>query len=271
MDAHTAQFILANCFQGTLLRDRTVILVTHHVELCLPAAEYVVALEHGRVKSAGPALLADLSTLEALASPTNSLVDEPHASEASTIRGLNVDLSLDSADMTDEEERPHPTRALYSEEHQDVGRVANSHYGLMLRAAGGWWYWLIFALVIAAAKHAHIWQNYTVEKWTQDDSPANTRRYLLPFAASAVYGVVVGTLRWVVLYGVGNVGFYARGSRVIHAQLLDKVMSATLGWFESTPRGRLLNVFGQDVYNLDALSADAFGRESRLTIVRRAE
>ena len=35
------------------MRGRTVILVSHHVQLCAPGASYVVALDNSRVKFAG--------------------------------------------------------------------------------------------------------------------------------------------------------------------------------------------------------------------------
>ncbi|KAJ9123263.1 hypothetical protein QFC22_001460 [Naganishia vaughanmartiniae] len=53
VDAHTAASIMRNCFQGPLMRNRTVILVSHHIQLVSPAAEYIVALEKGDVTYAG--------------------------------------------------------------------------------------------------------------------------------------------------------------------------------------------------------------------------
>jgi ABC-type sulfate/molybdate transport systems ATPase subunit len=53
VDAHTAQFLCEHLFCGPLLRGRTVILVTHHVDLVLPAASYVVRMLHGRIDMQG--------------------------------------------------------------------------------------------------------------------------------------------------------------------------------------------------------------------------
>lgn len=35
------------------MRGRTLILVSHHVQLCAPGASYIVALDNGRVSFAG--------------------------------------------------------------------------------------------------------------------------------------------------------------------------------------------------------------------------
>ncbi|EIW65942.1 hypothetical protein TREMEDRAFT_35671 [Tremella mesenterica DSM 1558] len=249
VDAHTAKFLVANAFQGTLFRYRTVILVTHHVELCLPAAEYVIVLENGRVTSAGPSQNADAEALTALASPKSPLHDddsenseEPHENQAEY-----------------EDGEDHKGRQVYTVEHQGVGRVASSHYWLMLRAAGGWSYWITWILLLSIAKATHFIQSYILERWCEDPSPNHQNGYLLLLILALSCGMVSGTGRWVWLYGVGNYGFYSRGSHLIHKELLGKVMAASVGWFEATPRGRLMNVFGQDIYNLDAVSADAFG------------
>lgn len=52
-----------------------------------------------------------------------------------------------------------------------------------------------------------------------------------------------------------------RMSRIIHDGLLDKLCSAPLSFFESTPNGRLLNVIGQDIWRIDSEAASEIGRE----------
>lgn len=53
VDSHTAAAIVKDCFQGPLMKNRTVILVSHHVQLVSPVAAYIVALENGDVTYAG--------------------------------------------------------------------------------------------------------------------------------------------------------------------------------------------------------------------------
>lgn len=45
---HTAQHLVSNCLSGDLALGRTIILVTHHITLCLPIASYLVELEKGK-------------------------------------------------------------------------------------------------------------------------------------------------------------------------------------------------------------------------------
>lgn len=50
---HTAQHLVQNALSGDLARDRTIILVTHHISLCLPIASYLIELSGGRVLRRG--------------------------------------------------------------------------------------------------------------------------------------------------------------------------------------------------------------------------
>lgn len=49
VDMHTAQHIVEHCLRGELARNRTIILVTHHITMCLSSASYVVELKSGKV------------------------------------------------------------------------------------------------------------------------------------------------------------------------------------------------------------------------------
>lgn len=52
LDVHTREHIHQHVLGGELLRGRTCILATHHLELCMPRAKYLVRLEQGALKSA---------------------------------------------------------------------------------------------------------------------------------------------------------------------------------------------------------------------------
>ena len=53
VDSHTAKWIFDNCIRGPLMHDRTCILVTHNLALCVPQSRYVVLLENGRIDIQG--------------------------------------------------------------------------------------------------------------------------------------------------------------------------------------------------------------------------
>jgi ABC-type multidrug transport system fused ATPase/permease subunit len=54
VDSHTAKWIFNNCIRGPLMHNRTCILVTHNLALCVPQSRYVVLLDNGKVDFQGP-------------------------------------------------------------------------------------------------------------------------------------------------------------------------------------------------------------------------
>lgn len=54
LDVHTAKWIVDKCFRGDLLQGRTVLLVTHNVNMVAPIANFVVSLgSDGQILSQG--------------------------------------------------------------------------------------------------------------------------------------------------------------------------------------------------------------------------
>jgi ABC-type multidrug transport system fused ATPase/permease subunit len=252
VDAHTAQFIFEECLTGSLLRGRTVVLVTHHVGLCLPGADYLVMLTRdGVIDRACPAAEARLSDTDliALGSPGEDRIDESPLSPRREVKDIN------------EPKRNLVARQHYTAENQAAGRVASSHYMLVFRAAGGWAYWFVLIGLLTGARGVSIWQMLWMEQWSGDPDPSAVGYYIAHYAGITLLGLVLGSVRWVWLYGVGNVGFYNAGSRRIHSMLLDRICGAPMSFFETTPGGRLMNLFGQDINRLDSQAADDFGRE----------
>lgn len=286
VDAHTAQFLVDECFRGKLLRGRTVVLVSHHVDLCLPVSDYVVAIADGRVHQACSSRRAHMASLVSLSSPSQASKDLPPTSPAAsksrleplealdTLVQLNAQTALapdndaalvreeeyDELLSIDERDRSH-TRDVYTKEHQEVGHVRSGHYWLVITAAGGAGYWFIWILLYGGTKALSWSIDWVMKLWTGDPDPKpHLDYYIKLFLALRIVWIIVGAARWVWLYGIGNVGFYSAGTKKIHRDLFKTIVNAPLSFFESTPSGRLLNVFSQDIKRLDSSSADDFGR-----------
>lgn len=68
LDVHTAKWIVDKCFRGSLVRGRTVLLVTHNVALIAPVSSYAVVLNStGKVVRQGSlnTILLESSALQA--------------------------------------------------------------------------------------------------------------------------------------------------------------------------------------------------------------
>ncbi|EIW65943.1 hypothetical protein TREMEDRAFT_35758 [Tremella mesenterica DSM 1558] len=242
VDAHTSQYILKECFQGSIVRNRTVVLVTHHVNLCLPASEYFISLKDGEIEQACPSNQVNISNLILLP-------DEPKPSD-----------SVNSMKITKTMDEPNRIRQVYKTEHRAIGRVSASHYWLVFSAAGGPFYWFLLLLLLVMTRLSDVLQAIVLERWSADPDPNHLDWNLELYVGVVTLGVVFGGLRWIWLYGIKSVGFTSRASRVIHEKLLKRLLNAPLGWYEGTPGGRIMNVVGQDVWNIDACTPDGFGR-----------
>ncbi|ODO08357.1 ATP-dependent bile acid transporter [Cryptococcus wingfieldii CBS 7118] len=263
VDAHTAQNIFAECLQGGLLETRTTVLVTHHVRLVLPAASFIIALtKDGKVEQACPTSDAKLGAL--------ALENEPPLSELGVAREGPRDLPGGRPLVSQIEKKdrardvssaiPRASRQVYAEEHREIGRVSRNHYLLIFQAAGGKLYWALLLLIFGGQRALTLSKNFWLAHWSSDPDPEHLDYNLGVFAIIIVLVLSVGALRWVWLYGVRNVGFYSRGSRLIHDVVMTRLFTAPLQFFETTPQGRILNVLGQDIRRLDCNAADDFGR-----------
>jgi ABC-type methionine transport system ATPase subunit len=114
LDVHTSRWIIDKCFKGELLRNRTVLLVTHNIALASPIASFVVSLgTDGRILSQG-------SLSEALAKDETLAAEIVHETTA-------IELNANEEAAADETEgdavaKPQEGKLIVAEEIA-VGRV----------------------------------------------------------------------------------------------------------------------------------------------------
>ncbi|KAG8712847.1 hypothetical protein FRC08_014013 [Ceratobasidium sp. 394] len=70
VDAPTAEHLVQRCLLGPLMENRTVVLVTHHIDLVLPSVSWVVKLYEGQIEAQGT--VAELRESGALVSTRTS-------------------------------------------------------------------------------------------------------------------------------------------------------------------------------------------------------
>ncbi|KAJ2088972.1 hypothetical protein IW138_003813 [Coemansia sp. RSA 986] len=127
VDSHTGKHILMECLlsKTKLMQGRTRVLVTHHVAMCLPYAQYMVMMHEGRITLKGtPAELKNKSTLSfaLLASQgdkVNSNADKQRneASSASKGKGIASNIKQDSNDSTTNVVNDTKPEDKYNKEH----------------------------------------------------------------------------------------------------------------------------------------------------------
>lgn len=91
VDAHTSRYLFNRALTGELMKGRTCILVTHHVDLVLSGASYQVELKAGSVVSKGaivPIQKIPISTSEVLLTPQGELEEEVVVSKS---KGVDIE------------------------------------------------------------------------------------------------------------------------------------------------------------------------------------
>ncbi|KAK8032301.1 ATP-dependent bile acid permease [Apiospora arundinis] len=176
VDSHTAQWIFTNCIRGPLMHDRTCILVTHNITLCVPSSEYVVVLENGRVSAQGPP--ADVIASGALGEDiqNRSRPGSAHASRIpsrvpSSVGEGSGETLIDGAPERDTNGKPKDKKEKKKqdamEETKATGAVKWPVVKLYLNAMGSWWFWVLTIVVFGGQQLSGVAQNLWIKQWAE--------------------------------------------------------------------------------------------------------
>jgi ABC-type multidrug transport system fused ATPase/permease subunit len=234
VDSATTAHLLRHCIGGTLLKGRTVLLVTHYVELCARsnACARVVLLEDGRVSKSG--------------SPTDVL-GRDLAEQAMGDEAVGAEVSKKERD-----DKPEADQT--GEDDESTGGLSISYavYLRYLKQMGGPLFWLPYLVINVAAHLLMIGQNGFVGRWVsasdQEDREGfyfgiyaglQVRRpldsYTIPDARQVGTGVTLTAMYLWLIFGA------VRASRRLHSAVLTSIFNAPVRFFDKTPLARLIN------------------------------
>ncbi|TFK32340.1 multidrug resistance-associated ABC transporter [Crucibulum laeve] len=273
VDAHTARHLYHQCIKGELLTGRTIILISHNVQLCGPGAGYIVALDHGRVSFSG-------SWTDFEGSPImHSIIYNKSISETKFKDGNRqsiIDSYSETEDDALEEDSLEPgpeiltfaptkptSRRFIEEEKRAIGRISRTIWTLYLRACGNRWYWMLFYAILALAATAPILANGWLKIWSSSTSTSSRAVYYLSVYAAVSFLSVVCTpiIRWLILFS-GSI----HASQVLYQKLLQAVLFTNIRFHDTISRGRLLNRFGKDFEAIDVTLPNELGRAMMITL-----
>ncbi|KAG9313459.1 hypothetical protein JVU11DRAFT_5783 [Chiua virens] len=294
VDAHTAHHLYNECLKGELAHGRTVILVSHHIQLCAPGASYVVALDNGRVAfQGGSDAFMTSSVMSTLVHANTGEVDDKDATspveeaekpditvEAISATETEPVSETSSTAFTTEEAKPEPEkkkspRKLIEEEKRAVGHIGRDIWETYIKACGGYTYWLIFGVCLLLGALSPVVESWWLKTWSGAD-PAEAQRngpvyYIGVYAAVTIFGLFLNVFRFYVLYS-GSINastiLYKSENIILWLSLvlrrtvglLETVLFASVRFHDTVSRGRLLNRFGKDFEGIDSSMSDHFGR-----------
>jgi ABC-type multidrug transport system ATPase subunit len=163
VDMHTAQQLVA-AFSGPLCKGRTIILVTHHISLCLPVSSFLIELFQGSVRRFGlieelrksgylkevieredlmPVAYKSAHKFPSVSSKTAPTPDN----EPDLLAGTPPEHEVTSP-VVDQEQSRRKGKLVEAEKRAE-GRISYRTYWTYIRAAGIWtWVVTVFLMVL---------------------------------------------------------------------------------------------------------------------------
>ncbi|KAG7448558.1 multidrug resistance-associated ABC transporter [Guyanagaster necrorhizus] len=273
VDAHTAHHLYHECLKGELMQGLTVILVSHHVQLCAEGAGYIIALDNGRVQFEGTRedfqKSGVIRTLvqSAFIDDKDDVADDKEEEVIEAGFGSNDESESSStvapaSEVTDTKAAgKKPPRKLVEEEKRAIGRIGKDIWLTYINACGSSIYWSVFLVVFILAALSPVAENGWLKYWShtvlEADGSKGPVYYIAMYAIITAIGLIITTLRWLVLYR-GSI----HASVVLYQRLLETVLFANIRFHDTVSRGRLLNRFGKDFEGIDSSLSDNFGRST---------
>lgn len=249
LDHMTAQSIVRKLFRGSLLKGRTVVLVTHRVDLCLSLADQVVEITDGRARVLDP---------------------DEYPREIETPRHTQESIVEDEAQNVTEElaNAAVPDKFVEDEVRASGGVVARVYWTYI--KAGKLTSWIAVIVIFSLFRFARIFNYWFLKSWGEAyesvkarlsahssslgdgifnglPSPDNDVRPWLVWYA--ILGLVMTVL--FVLTQIGLTVILYRAAKSLFAKVIDRVSRATFRFYDVTPVGRLMNRLTSDIGMLD--------------------
>ncbi|KAF8182307.1 multidrug resistance-associated ABC transporter [Pholiota molesta] len=256
LDVHTAAWIVENCFKGDLVKDRTVLLVTHNIALVSPLAKFIVSIgQDGFLSTQGTNIDVSLNSDPILAEEARHDLEE-------------LEFANEEATSLAKEEAPVNGKLVLAEE-VAKGRVTWKSMKLFLSGLGGEHPIIFFGLWIGGFLLAEA--TYTSQKWFlgywgsqyENHTPSEVRVsfYCTIYSCIVILTITLSNMSYY-LYVSGTM----KASRTINTLLVESVLGSTLRWLDQTPTARIITRFTQDIQMVDGAIPQGFSALTNISI-----
>ncbi|KZT73648.1 ABC protein [Daedalea quercina L-15889] len=258
VDAHVGKALFANAIIGALRdRGKTVILVTHALHF-LDQCDYIYTMKNGRIEEQGTyvELMQNEKVFSRLIKEFGGTATkeedediEEQAIEAPQGKPVKV---VDEAKIRADSARRAAAGSgklegrLIIPEKRTTGSVGWSIYGEYLKAGRGWITGPIVLCFILLMQGCTIMNSYTLIWWEEDEWGKANSFYQVLYAClgigQAIFTFAVGGT-------MDELGFYVSSN--LHHDAIRNIFYAPMSYFDTTPLGRILSIFGKDIENID--------------------
>ncbi|XP_057963712.1 ABC transporter C family member 4 isoform X2 [Malania oleifera] len=259
VDAHTGTEIFKECVRG-LLKDKTILLVTHQVDF-LHNVDLIFVMRDGMVVQSGKynVLLESGTDFKALVSAHETSMElvemgtaMPSANSPKTPKSPQVSSDCGEANgenkSLERSRSDNGTSKLIKEEERETGKVSLHVYKLYCTEAFGWWgvvaVLLISLLWQGSLMASDYWLAYeTSETRAMSFDPSLFIWVYAIFAAASIVLILIRSF-YVTILGL-------KTAQIFFVQMLHSILHAPMSFFDSTPSGRILSRASTDQTNID--------------------
>lgn len=246
VDAHVGRHIFDNAICG-LLKDKCRILATHQLHV-LSRCDRIIWMQEGRIET--------IDTFSNLMNHNEGfqkmMASTAQEEEVEKEADVNEDEVEDGKKDARKRKGAKRGAALMQQEERAVKAVTWGVYLAYIRASGSLLFGPAVIFLLILSQGANIATSLWLSWWTSNNFGFSQGQYIGTYAA---LGVIQALL--VFSYSVSLSILGTRSSRVMLQRAMTRVLRAPMGFFDTTPLGRITNRFSKDVDIMDNNLTDA--------------
>ncbi|KAI1386478.1 ABC transporter [Hypoxylon trugodes] len=248
LDAKTSALLWEEAFCGDLLKGRTVVLVTQ-LPWIAPQADLTIMLENGLIKD----IQQNLGVVRKSVTLNEELIDEGNVDAAAEgtaphSNGITTNGKSSDGDAKNVEDKRQDE---VSQEALRTGSSTRLQFIQYMRLFGNPIYAMaaiaMTILSTASMVGTGLWVAVWVDAYDKDDA-YDIGFYLGIYALWSLGDVFLSGLAYIA-YESG--GWFA--ARSLHTTFIKAVLSVPLSWYKTTPIGRVVNRFSNDMDSIDSM------------------
>ena len=252
VDAHVARTITDKCLVALLRNQgKTVVLATHQI-LCFPEADRLIVLKDGLVDFAG--LYADAPEYAGTFAKTAGVTGPQESNDVDEMIAVDENNAAVKSEAKDTGETPSDAKKkedgnLIKKEDPATGAVTSKVYLAYISMMGN----VFFIVVVLLAMMLNVQQilvNWWLSRWSVASEDPNNSRSVL-YYLWIYFALGLGACALILLYQLVSAFSGLRAAARIHARMFIALLGAPLSFFDTTPSGRLLNLFTADIKAID--------------------
>ncbi|KAJ6454129.1 ABC protein [Mycena sanguinolenta] len=243
VDANVGKALFNTAILGLVARGKTVLLVTHALHF-LAQCDYIYTLDAGRITEEGTyaQLIArggEFARLDREFGGRKSADDDDPQIQVVSVEEAKK--KSEGAKGTGKIEG-----RLMVKEARTTGGVAWSVYGYYMMAGGGWLTVPVIVLAAVLMQGSAVANSYVLVWWQANSFNKPFSFYQLLYAMLGIAQAV-----FTLLLGLFMDFFAVRVSRNLHRIAIINVFHAPMSFFDTTPMGRIISIFGKDIDTVD--------------------